>query len=257
MTPHTKRKIIHYWRRQVRPILVLVLVFTSFRSTFADWNDVPTGSMKPTIFEGDRIFVNKLAYGLKFPYTTWHLLRWSGPQRGEVVIFYSPDPDGLRLVKRVVGVPGDRIQVRDGKLIINGDPMKYEEYSPLSNNEMPVDQRNYSRLAGPQVDEWRFETEHLLDQSQVDHQHIVAFNNYRPQARDFDITLKHKGEDGAVEDQYFMMGDNRDNSKDGRFFKQHYVNRDQILGRANRVIFSLDYNDHYLPRKNRFFHALK
>ena len=63
MTPHTKRKIIHYWRRQVRPILVLVLVFTSFRSSFADWNDVPTGSMKPTIFEGDRIFVNKLAYG--------------------------------------------------------------------------------------------------------------------------------------------------------------------------------------------------
>ena len=81
MTPHTKRKIIHYWRRHVRPILVLVLVFTSFRSTFADWNDVPTGSMKPTIFEGDRIFVNKLAYGLKFPYTTWHLARWSGPRR--------------------------------------------------------------------------------------------------------------------------------------------------------------------------------
>jgi signal peptidase I len=237
---------------------VLVLVFTSFRSTFADWNDVPTGSMKPTIFEGDRIFVNKLAYGLKFPYTTWHLLRWSGPQRGEVVIFYSPDPDGLRLVKRVVGVPGDRIQVRDGKLIINGEPVNYEDYTPLSNNELPVDQRNKTKLVdAEQHPEWRFETEHLLDQSHVDHKHIVAYNNYRGQARDFDITLKHKGEDGATEDQYFMMGDNRDNSKDGRFFKQHYVNRDQILGRANRVIFSLDYNDHYLPRKDRFFHSLK
>ena len=103
MTPHTKRKIIHYWRRQVRPILVLVLVFTSFRSTFADWNDVPTGSMKPTIFEGDRIFVNKLAYGLKFPYTTWHLAHWSAPKAGEIVIFYSPD-DGIRLVKTVEAV---------------------------------------------------------------------------------------------------------------------------------------------------------
>jgi signal peptidase I len=254
MTPHTKRKIIHYWRRQVRPILVLVLVFTSFRSTFADWNDVPTGSMKPTIFEGDRIFVNKLAYGLKFPYTTWHLARWSGPKRGEIVIFYSPDPDGLRLVKRVVGVPGDHIQVREGKLIINGEPVQYTPWSATSNSELPVDQRNYSKIVGadaPQVPEWRFETEQLGD-----HSHLVAYNNYRPQARDFDITLKHKGEDGAVEDQYFMMGDNRDNSKDGRFFKQHYVNRDQILGRANRVIFSLDYGDFYLPRKTRFFHAL-
>jgi signal peptidase I len=251
MTPHTKRKIIHYWRRQVRPILVLVLVFTSFRSTFADWNDVPTGSMKPTIFEGDRIFVNKLAYGLKFPYTTWHLTHWSGPKRGEIVVFYSPDPDGLRLVKRVVGVPGDHIQVRGAKLTINGQPLTYTPYSPASNAELPVDLQTNSSVRG-QESEWRFEIEKIGD-----HSHVVAFNDKRPSVRDFDFVLKHKGEDGAEEDQYFMMGDNRDNSKDSRYFKQHYVNRDQILGQANRVIFSLDYNDSYLPRKSRFFHALK
>jgi len=244
MTPHTKRKIIHYWRRQVRPILVLVLVFTSFRSTFADWNDVPTGSMKPTIFEGDRIFVNKLAYGLKFPYTTWHLLHWSGPQRGEIVVLYSPDPDGLRLVKRVVGVPGDTIELRNGSLIINGTPIEYDEYAPKSNAELPVDQqRGYD-----------FRIEQLGD-----HPHVTArIDGPRGNKRDFGpFKLKHKGEDGAAEDQFFMMGDNRDNSKDSRYFEQHYVNRDQILGRANRVIFSLDYNDSYLPRKSRFFHALQ
>lgn len=241
MTPHTKRKIIHYWRRQIRPILVLVLVFTSFRSTFADWNDVPTGSMKPTIFEGDRIFVNKLAYGLKFPYTTWHLARWSGPQRGEIVIFYSPD-DGIRLVKRVIGIPGDHIQSRNGELTINGQPVVYAPYTPASNAELPRDQQTH----------FRFKVERLGD-----HPHVVAFNDYRPSIRDFDITLKHKGEDGAADDQYFMMGDNRDNSKDSRYFRQHYVERGQILGRANRVIFSLDYDDSYLPRKNRFFHELK
>jgi signal peptidase I len=241
MTPHTKRKIIHYWRRQVRPILVLVLVFTSFRSSFADWNDVPTGSMKPTIFEGDRIFVNKLAYGLKFPYTTWHLARWSGPQRGEIVIFYSPD-DGIRLVKRVVGVPGDRIQSRNGELTINGQPVNYTPYTPATNAELPRDQQT----------NFRFKVEQLGA-----HPHVIAFNDMRPSIRDFDITLKRKGEDGAADAQYFMMGDNRDNSKDSRFFKQHYVEREQILGRANRVIFSLDYDDSYLPRKNRFFHALK
>jgi signal peptidase I len=246
MTPHTKRKIIHYWRRHVRPILVLILVFTSFRSTFADWNDVPTGSMKPTIFEGDRIFVNKLAYGLKFPYTTWHLARWSGPQHGEIVIFYSPD-DGIRLVKRVVGVPGDRVQLRNGMLTINGQPVEYAPYTPETNAELPRDQQSSSRGA-----EWRFKIEKLGN-----HPHVISFNDAKPQERNFDITLKRKGEDGAPDDQYFMLGDNRDNSKDSRFFRQHYVERNQILGRANRVIFSLDYDDSYLPRKNRFFHALK
>src|SRR5258706_4499556 len=101
MTPHAKRKLIHYWRRQIRPILVLILVFTAFRSTVADWNDVPSGSMHPTIFTGDRIFVNKLAYGLKVPFTTLHLPTWSGPQPGEIAVFYSP-ATGIRLVKRVV-----------------------------------------------------------------------------------------------------------------------------------------------------------
>src|SRR5215213_667720 len=130
MTPHAKRKMIHLWYRQVRPILVLILVFTAFRSTFADWNDVPTGSMNPTIFDGDRIFVNKLAYGLKFPYTTWHLARWSGPQRGEIVVFYSP-ANGIRLVKRCVGVPGDTIKAVNGFLTINDQPLTYTPFEQL------------------------------------------------------------------------------------------------------------------------------
>src|SRR4051794_23505968 len=168
MTPHTKRKIIHYWRRHVRPILVLVLVFTSFRSTFADWNDVPTGSMKPTIFEGDRIFVNKLAYGLKFPYTTWHLAQWSGPQRGEIVIFYSPD-DGIRLVKRVVGVPGDHIKVENGMLTLNGQPVSYTAYDPPPTREIPKAQQSNSTSTGPTANS-RFFLEHLGD-----HPPVVAF----------------------------------------------------------------------------------
>ncbi|HEY7116223.1 MAG TPA: signal peptidase I [Tepidisphaeraceae bacterium] len=236
MTPHTRRKLIHYWRRQIRPILLLVLLFTSFRSTFADWNDVPTGSMKPTIFEGDRIFVNKLAYGLKFPYTTWHLAKWSGPQRGEIAVFYSPD-DGIRLVKRVVGLPGDRIQYKNGFLTINGKALSYTPWDPPDNSSIPTDQqKNYD-----------FYTEQLGD-----HAHIVALlkSPGRQVIRDFD-------EYTVPPDHYFMMGDNRDNSKDSRYFRGHYVERDQILGRANRIVFSLDYDDMWLPRKDRFLHALK
>jgi signal peptidase I len=242
MTPHTRRKLIHYWRRHIRPILVLVLVFTAFRSSFADWNDVPTGSMKPTIFEGDRIFVNKLAYGLKFPYTTWHLAKWSGPQRGEIAVFYSPK-DGIRLVKRVVGLPGDHIVYRDGFLTINGRKLEYRRYDPPPDVQIPEGMAS--------------ECDFYLEQL-GDYQHIVALlkdvairdrrikTGQPPPNRDYEITVP--------EGKYFMMGDNRDNSNDSRFIGS--VERTEILGRSSRTIFSLDYNDSYLPRKNRFFHGL-
>jgi signal peptidase I len=82
----------------------MLVVLLAARSSLADWNVVPTGSMNPTIIEGDRVFVNKLAYGLKVPFTTWHVARWDAPARGEVVVFFAPH-DGTRMVKRVVGVP--------------------------------------------------------------------------------------------------------------------------------------------------------
>src|SRR5258706_10825804 len=119
-----KQKWIHFLRKEAKPMLITLLVLFAFRSAIADWNDVPTGSMKPTIMEGDRIFVNKLAYDLKVPFTTWHLVEWSHPQRGDIVVFYSPY-DGKRLVKRVVGLPGDVVELRNQQLIINGNPVEY------------------------------------------------------------------------------------------------------------------------------------
>src|SRR3954449_2152472 len=91
---------------ELRSIALLALVIFAARSSLADWNDVPSGSMKPTILEGDRLYVNKLAYDLKIPFTTFHLAEWSNPQRGDIVVFFSPH-DGQRLVKRAVGLPGD------------------------------------------------------------------------------------------------------------------------------------------------------
>src|SRR5215475_14361701 len=115
----------HLWRREVRPLLLLALIVCSIRSSLADWNDVPTGSMKPTILEGDYVFVNKLAYDLKVPFTTLHLAEWSAPKRGDIVVFYSPK-DGTRLVKRTVGLPGDTVELRGDKLIINGETVEYK-----------------------------------------------------------------------------------------------------------------------------------
>ena len=86
----------------IRPILVLIVILFALRSSIADWNDVPTGSMIPTILEGDRIFVNKLAYDLKIPFTTKHIFEWADPKRGDIVVFFSPEPKETRLVKRCV-----------------------------------------------------------------------------------------------------------------------------------------------------------
>src|SRR4051812_49838603 len=118
-----KEKSVRFLR-QARSFLFVVLVVLSFRSSIADWNDVPTGSMKPNILEGDRIFVNKLAYDLKVPFTTMHLATWDNPRRGDVVVFFSPD-EGVRLVKRVIAVPGDTVELRDNELYLNGNRAEY------------------------------------------------------------------------------------------------------------------------------------
>src|SRR5271168_4257282 len=110
--------------REAKSLLMLILILTAVRSAIADWNDVPTGSMNPTIVEGDRVFVNKLAYDLKVPFTTWHLAQWSNPKRGDIAVFFSP-ADGIRLVKRVIGLPGDAVEMIDDRLLINGVPAAY------------------------------------------------------------------------------------------------------------------------------------
>src|SRR5689334_23029905 len=110
-----KKKVLD----EIRVFILMLLVISSLRSALADWNDVPTGSMKPTIQEGDRVVVNKLAYDLKVPFTTIEVLKWSDPKRGDIVVLFSP-VDGTRLVKRVVGIPGDRIYMHENLLYVNG-----------------------------------------------------------------------------------------------------------------------------------------
>src|SRR5258708_13142688 len=90
------------WRKEIRPLLIIAVVLFSVRSSLADWNDVPTGSMRPTILEGDRVFVNKVAYYLKEPFTTWHIAEWGNPRRGDLASFYSPY-DTHRLITPVSG----------------------------------------------------------------------------------------------------------------------------------------------------------
>ena len=108
--------------RFLRCFLVVMFVF---RSAIADWNHVPSGSMIPSIIEGDRIVVNKLAYGLRVSFTLTWIARWGEPKRSEVVTFESPISDTL-LVKRVIGLPGDEISLSNNQLLVNGEAAEYQ-----------------------------------------------------------------------------------------------------------------------------------
>lgn len=107
----------NFWR-WLSSFVCIVVALAAIRSAVADWSAVPTTSMTPTILAGDRIYVNKVAYDLKLPFTARRLFTWAEPRRGDVVIFSSP-ADGKLLVKRVVAVPGDVIEMRTNQLYVN------------------------------------------------------------------------------------------------------------------------------------------
>jgi signal peptidase I len=217
---------------ETKSLAILIVILTAVRSAIADWNDVPTGSMNPTIVQGDRVFVNKLAYDLKVPYTTWHLAQWSDPKRGDIVVFFSPK-DGERLVKRVVGMPGDKIEMVNEQLFINGQKAKYEPIPSDIGRDVPPDQ------FGPRV--------YAEEKAAGTPKHPVTILPQRPALRTFGPITVPPG-------KYFMMGDNRDNSNDSRFWGT--VDRNRIVGRATMVVLSLDREHDFEPRWHRFFTEL-
>lgn len=220
------------WKEWRITILFIIFVVVPVKSSLADWNWVPTGSMNPTVLEGDLVYVDKIAYDLRFPLTLHRLAKWSDPQRGDVVICFSPD-DGSRLVKRVIGLPGDTIEMRDNVLIINGQTIAYTEIQPKYTEYLSRQLRGRSILAMEDLDGSAHPVMSVPS--------IGAVRSFGP------ITVP--------QGDYFVMGDNRDISKDSRSFG--FVERKLIVGKAKGVIGSFDITDKYQPRFNRFFSALK
>jgi signal peptidase I len=204
-----------------KSLLLFIVLMCVFRSAIADWNEVPTGSMQPTIVEGDRIWVNKLAYDVSTPFVHHSVLTLADPARGDIIVFDSVVSD-KRLVKRVVGVPGDTIALMDNVLYVNQTPLAYKN---------KVEKGHFSDL-----------TEDLLG---VQHRIRIANNGSRLSSFK-PVTIPA--------DYYLAMGDNRDNSADSRVIG--LVPRDEIIGRANKVVMSLNYDNYYLPRPDRFFQQL-
>lgn len=220
------------WRQNRSTILFFTFVVIPVKSALADLNWVPTGSMNPTIVEGDMVFVNKLAYDLRLPLTLHSLDHRADPERGDISVLFSPR-DGIRLVKRVIGTPGDEIRMVNNVLFING---KRASYSELSSDDSRDVQKELRRAAV------------FAEEDLGDHVHaVMAIPSIHNNMRSFDSMIIPK-------DCYFVMGDNRDNSLDSRSYG--VVDRKQFVGKATRVIVSFNILDKYQPRLSRSFRSL-
>jgi len=203
--------------------LLLALVIRTF--LFQPFS-IPSGSMRPTLLEGDYLFVTKWAYGysrhsLPFSPNIFSGRIWAGtPERGEVVVFKFPPNPSLDYIKRVIGLPGDRIQMREGILYINGEAVKHEKVGTIEN-------RDVTEVDRP-VDVYR-ETLTRSDGSTVEYDTLdLSPNSIGDETREFVVPAGH----------YFMMGDNRDNSTDSRF-SVGFVPEENLVGRANIIFFSI------------------
>lgn len=183
--------------------LIGMTLFLLGRSTLANFYVVPSGSMQPTISIGDRILVNRVAYDLKVPLTNIILKKLGEPERGQIVVFDSPAEPGIILVKRLIAVPGDVVRIENGFVYLNGKATaETTEIQPL-----------YMETLGGR-------------------RHVVQRMIGRARMESFRFTVP--------EGKYFMMGDNRDNSADGRVFG--FVSRELLIGEATRVLFSVDFH---------------
>ena len=211
---------------QNRGFLVFILAFALIRTAVADYNPIPSGSMHPTILEGDVVLVNRLAYNLKVPLTDIVLARTGDPQRGDIVTFTSPR-DGVRLIKRVVGLPGDVIQMHDKRLRINGRDVGYAPVPTASGDRADGD-------GFPAVQ---------LTEELGRHPYRIQWLTGVESAPSFDAMR-------IPPDHFLMLGDNRDNSADSRFIG--LVSRELLIGRAQVILASAAITSNGHPRLSRF-----
>ena len=221
-----------FWR-EYRAALALLLLMMGFRSAWADWVYVPTGSMNPTVLEGDRLLVDKHAYGLRIPFSRVHLTQGDNPRRGDIVTLDSP-ADGTVLLKRVIAVPGDVVALDHEHLIVNDVPAGYAPGDSRELRELVA----ATRRSDPIV---------LRESGAVPAHDILLLPGRWVPATYGPIVIP----DGM----YFVLGDNRDNSADSRYIG--FVPRRDIIGRATRILFSLDPDRHALPRAGRLLEPLR
>lgn len=190
-----------------RGLLIFILLLAAFRTAVADWSYVPSGSMEPTLYQGDYIWIDKTAFGPSLPVVNKRLIAWGNPRRGDVITFIPPHRNDL-FVKRIIAVPGDIVRFEDAAIYVNDrrlDTALYATPDGLLTGEERIDGRD----------------------------HLLQLSPGRPQP--------HSAGDILVPaERYFVLGDHRSNSADSRAWG--FVERHRIMGRVTHVAVSLSGN---------------
>jgi signal peptidase I len=224
------------YARSFFPIILIVLVVRSF--LFEPFR-IPSDSMMPTLLDGDFIFVNKFSYGVKLPVINQKILDVGRPERGDVIVFRKPSDPGTNYIKRLVGLPGDRVEIRGDAITVNGEVMTARDGGPFT--EDPC-YRNFH-----QGTEALGSHDHRIMFCPVETRRMPGCTSSRvyeecPSDPTRPATLS--GEPGhemapvvyvVPAGYYFFMGDNRDNSADSRFPELGYVPEGNLVGKAVRI----------------------
>ena len=240
----------HFWTEGWGSLFLAVFIALFIRWGFIEAYVIPSGSMLPSLLIHDHIFVNKLTYGLRVPFSENWLVKFNEPKRGEVIVFKYPKDMSTFFIKRIVGEPGDKIYYENGTLYINDKPM---------DKKVPVDPADFA---------WLRDADFQHDGNMNDGKDNYTYFTEVLGEKEHSILLR-KGDVyetfGPVTvppDQLFVMGDNRNNSSDGRIWG--FLPKQNILGRAMFVWLSCEETIPVLPmlcnpmtiRWTRFFHPV-
>lgn len=206
----TANEAIWEWTKS---ILIAVLVWLFLRTFLVEAFRIPSGSMENTLLIGDFLFVNKAIYGPQVPFTHWYLPAFREPVRNDILVFDSVEEDGLKVVKRLIGVPGDTLSMKEGALYRNGRPVD----EPYARHDNPG--KSESPEYRQKMHDWQ--VKHLVGDT----------TGYQPD-------LQEWGPIVVPPDSFFMMGDNRDLSYDGRYWG--FLPRTNVRGTPLVIYYSFD-----------------
>lgn len=207
------------WRETLESVGTAVFVALILRSFVLEAFKIPSGSMIPTLAIGDQIFVNKLVYGIRIPFTSIRLINFDIPDPGEVIVFICPCPNHADFIKRVVALPGDTVEVKDSVVYVNGEALPRTGGTPVTYWDYSEDDERWFKASGVEFTERNGDNEYtvILEESSD-----RSFDDFGPKV--------------IADDEVFVMGDNRDHSWDSRAFGA--VPLSNILGRSMFVWWS-------------------